>query len=130
VVWLYIETFLVLCLANTFEYGYKVNKRKRNEICKKIRLINIGLAIVKRYLVSIYRLCRRSSLVARSRMRQAVPMDVSSDRDSKPQSAADRIILGLSLHHRLVEDRFTRSLNMRMHVVSGKPRKAERYDAA
>lgn len=28
------EVFLVLYLPNTFEYGYKVNKRKRNEICK------------------------------------------------------------------------------------------------
>jgi hypothetical protein len=76
----------------------------------KIPLINIGLAIVKRYLVSIYRLCRRSSRVARSRVSQAVPIDVSSDHNSKLQSAADRFILGLSLHHRLVEDRFTRSL--------------------
>jgi hypothetical protein len=76
----------------------------------KIPLINIGLAIVKRYLVSVYRICRTSSLVARSRVRQAVPMDVSSDRNSKLQSAADRFILGLSLNHRLVEDRFTRSL--------------------
>ena len=24
-----------MCLPNTFEYGYKVNKRERNEICKK-----------------------------------------------------------------------------------------------
>ena len=103
--WLYIQSFFVLCLPNTFEYGYKVNKRKRNEICiKKNPLINIGLAIVKRYLVSIYCLCHRS------RVRQAVPIDVGSDRNSELQSAADRFILGLSLHHRLVENRFTRSL--------------------
>ena len=56
-------------------------------------------------------------------------MDVSSDRNSKLQSAVDRFILGLSLHHRLVEDRFTRSLKHE-NVVSGKPRKVERYDAA
>ena len=48
--------------------------------------------------------------MARSRVRQFVPMDASSDRHSKLQSAADRFILDLSLHHRLVEDRFTRSL--------------------
>ena len=33
--WLYIQSFFVLWLPNTFEYGYKVNKSKRNEICKK-----------------------------------------------------------------------------------------------
>ena len=48
--------------------------------------------------------------MAGSRVKQAVPMNVSSDRISKLLSAADRFILGLSLHHRLVEDRFTRSL--------------------
>ena len=32
--WLYIQRFSVLCLPSTFKYGYKVNKRKRNEICK------------------------------------------------------------------------------------------------
>ena len=54
-------------------------------------------------------------------MRQAVPMDVSSDHNSELQSAADRFILGLSLHHRLVEDRFTRSLK---HVNACSKRKA------
>ena len=43
-------------------------------------------------------------------MRQAVPMNVSSDRNSKLQSGADRLILGLSLHNGLVEDRFFRNL--------------------
>ena len=48
--------------------------------------------------------------MARSRVKQFVPMDASSDRHSKLQCAADRFILDLSLHHRLVEDRFTRNL--------------------
>ena len=70
--------------------------------------------------------------MTRSRVRQVAPMVVSSDRNSKLQSGADRFILGLNLHHRLIEDRLTRSLKhetMRMHIVNGKPRKAERYDA-
>lgn len=114
---LYPEVSFVLCLV---EYGHKVNKRKGMRFVK-ISLIIIGSRDRKRYLVSIYRLCRKSSLVARSRVSQVVPIDVSSDRNSKLQSAADRFILGLSMHHRLVEDRFTRSLK---HENASSKRKA------
>ena len=68
VVWLYIQRFCVLCLPNTFEYGYKVNKRKRNEICKSSINKYRSRDRKKIDLVSVYRLCRRSSLVARSKV--------------------------------------------------------------
>ena len=80
---LYPEVFVLFCTCRT-RLNMDIRRTKGKGMrFEKFPLINIGLAIVKRDLVSVYRICRRPSLVTRSRVRQAVPMDVSSDRSSK-----------------------------------------------
>ena len=80
------------------EHGYKVNKRKRNEICKK-KSINKYRSRDRIKIFGIH-LPPLPQDLSGGRVRQAVSMDISPDRNSsKLQSGADQFTLGLILHH-------------------------------